>query len=152
MGIYKGRGAIHPGGFTIQRGQSVAPTASQRSGLRIPCAAGYGYFLGIMIGFAKGGAGIWQATPTALSLPGIDWQKFPRNGMKRWIAVLRFTLGSVFGILGFGTISTALFPFRGQTVGLGILLLIIGTFIALGTLSPLRKPKHSQPPDDKKNP
>ncbi len=59
MGIYKGRGAIHPGGFTIQRGQSVAPTASQRSGLRIPCAAGYGYFLGIMIGFAKGGAGIW---------------------------------------------------------------------------------------------
>ncbi|WP_053960441.1 hypothetical protein [Sulfobacillus thermosulfidooxidans] len=66
--------------------------------------------------------------------------------MKRWLAIIRFTLGSVFGILGFGTISTAIFPFRAKIMGLGLLFLVIGTFITLGTLSPLRKPKPPKSP------
>ncbi|MCL4494523.1 MAG: hypothetical protein M1294_06855 [Firmicutes bacterium] len=68
--------------------------------------------------------------------------------MKRWVATLRFTLGSVFGIVGFGMISLALFPFNSPKVLIGVLLLVIGTFITLGTLSPLRKPPDAPKPKD----
>lgn len=56
----------------------------------------------------------------------------------RLMALLRMTVGSVLGILGFGTLSLALMPFNGGGLLLGLGELVLGTFLALGVLSPLR--------------
>lgn len=58
--------------------------------------------------------------------------------LERVVALLRMTLGSVLGIVGFGTLSLALMTFNGGGLLLGLGELAVGTFLALGVLSPLR--------------
>ncbi len=70
--------------------------------------------------------------------------------MKRWMTTLRFTVGSVLGIMGFGLISRSIFPFESQGILIGIAILVFGTFITLGTLSPLRKPPETSKTDKDK--
>ncbi len=47
-------------------------------------------------------------------------------------------LGSLLGILGFGRISLALFPFRPGALGVGLAEIILGTLLVLGIITPVR--------------
>ncbi|MCY0909978.1 MAG: hypothetical protein OWR62_16515, partial [Sulfobacillus thermotolerans] len=62
---------------------------------------------------------------------------------RRSLEMIRFALGSVLGILGFGTISLALFPFRAGTFFLGIGELGIGTVLALAVMAPVRRKRQN---------
>ncbi len=60
--------------------------------------------------------------------------------MKRRIGILRFVLGSVMGVFGLGLLGTAFFPIRWGALILGIVLLGLGLFLAVGTISTRRRP------------
>jgi len=47
-------------------------------------------------------------------------------------------VGSVIGIVGFGTLSLGFVQLSGGTMGLGVLEILAGTFLALGVMAPLR--------------
>jgi len=61
--------------------------------------------------------------------------------------LLRMSVGSVLGIIGFGTLSMGFVNLSGPRMLLGVVEILAGTFIALGVMSPLRKGKtqHTQP-------
>lgn len=55
--------------------------------------------------------------------------------------MLRMSLGSVLGIIGFGTLSMGFVSLSGAQMVLGVIEILVGVFFALGVLSPMRKPK-----------
>ena len=55
--------------------------------------------------------------------------------------LIRMSVGSVLGIIGFGTLSLGFVDLSGMRMALGVFEIFIGTFIALGVMSPLRKRK-----------
>jgi hypothetical protein len=61
---------------------------------------------------------------------------------KKGFDLTRMALGSLLGIVGFGTISLAILPFRGEQLGMGLGELALGTVLALGVLTPLRTARH----------
>ncbi|MCY0864976.1 MAG: hypothetical protein OWQ57_08505 [Sulfobacillus sp.] len=58
--------------------------------------------------------------------------------IRRIVALLRMIVGSVMGIVGFGTLSLGFVQLSGGTMGLGVLEILAGTFLALGVMAPLR--------------
>jgi hypothetical protein len=60
--------------------------------------------------------------------------------------LLRMVIGSALGILGFGTLSDGFVSLNARVMGLGILEIALGTFVALGVLAPLRPRKASRTP------
>lgn len=67
------------------------------------------------------------------------------GSLRKTFSLLRMAGGSVLGIAGFGTISLAIMPFRGEQLGLGLGELALGTVLALGVLTPLRTSRrHAQ--------
>ncbi len=48
---------------------------------------------------------------------------------------LRFSVGLALGILGFGAIGTSLFPLVWGSLLGGILLLLLGLFVSIGTIA-----------------
>ncbi|MCL4319547.1 MAG: hypothetical protein M1596_06640 [Firmicutes bacterium] len=56
--------------------------------------------------------------------------------------MLRMIVGSVLGILGFGTLSLGFEQLNGETMIVGVIGILLGTFIAMGVLAPLRR-KHN---------
>ncbi len=65
----------------------------------------------------------------------------PRN--KVW-HMLRMALGSVLGVIGFGTLSLGFVALNMPNMALGIGEILLGAFVALGVLSPLRRHKTAQ--------
>lgn len=65
------------------------------------------------------------------------------NG-KRFLVLLRMVLGSVLGIVGFGTLSLGFVGLSVARMGLGVLEILVGTFLALGVMAPLRKPRAAE--------
>jgi hypothetical protein len=61
----------------------------------------------------------------------------PRKGVP-WGATVRMVAGSAFGILGFGTLSAGFVQLNAATMGIGVLEVAVGTFLALGVMAPLR--------------
>lgn len=55
-------------------------------------------------------------------------------------AILRFAVGSALGIYGLGLIGRALIPLHWLALGLGLVLLAVGTLLSLGTLAAYRRP------------
>lgn len=55
---------------------------------------------------------------------------------------IRMVLGSILGIIGFGTLSMGFVGLRTAQMGLGLFEILLGMFLALGALSPMRKPSH----------
>ncbi len=62
----------------------------------------------------------------------------------RWFPALRALIGSVLGIIGFGTLSLGFAQWHISNLLLGLGEMLIGTFLALGVLTPLRR-RHSHP-------
>ncbi len=62
--------------------------------------------------------------------------------LKKGFDLTRMGVGSILGIVGFGTISLSILPFRGGQLGLGLGELALGTVLALGVLTPLRTARH----------
>lgn len=52
--------------------------------------------------------------------------------------LLRMAVGSALGILGFGTLSAGFVQLNGAVMGLGVLMIALGTILALGVMAPLR--------------
>ncbi len=59
--------------------------------------------------------------------------------MKRFFAMGRFALGSTLGIGGLGLMGQTVFPLRLAPFIIGVGLLCVGLFLALGTLSAVRR-------------
>ncbi len=59
--------------------------------------------------------------------------------LDRIIHLLRMSLGSVLGIIGFGTLSMGFVHLSPGQLTLGLCEILLGTFVALGTMAPLRK-------------
>lgn len=59
--------------------------------------------------------------------------------MKRSYAAFRFSLGSGLGILGLGLMGRGGWPFQATPFLSGVLLLVVGSVMALGVVSPIRK-------------
>ncbi len=55
---------------------------------------------------------------------------------------IRMVLGSILGIIGFGTLSMGFVRLSVAQMGLGIIEILLGVFLALGALSPMRKSSH----------
>ena len=53
--------------------------------------------------------------------------------------LIRMMVGSVLGIIGFGTLSLGFVNLSGGRMAFGVLEILLGTFVALGVMSPLRK-------------
>lgn len=60
--------------------------------------------------------------------------------MTRRVGILRFALGSVMGVLGFGLMGVSVFPLRWSPLILGVILMGIGLFLAVGTMT-ARRPR-----------
>ena len=60
--------------------------------------------------------------------------------MTRRVGILRFALGSVMGVLGFGLMGVSVFPVRWRPLILGVILMGIGIFLAVGTMT-ARRPR-----------
>jgi hypothetical protein len=60
--------------------------------------------------------------------------------MTRRVGILRFALGSVMGVLGFGLMGVSVFPVRWRPLILGVILMGIGLFLAVGTMT-ARRPR-----------
>lgn len=78
-----------------------------------------------------------------------------KNRLKQAFGILRLALGSILGIVGFGTISLGLLPFKASAFGTGVGELAVGTVLALGVLTPMRGRRPAPPPKgipDKKPP
>lgn len=52
---------------------------------------------------------------------------------------LRMVLGSILGIIGFGTLSMGFVGLSAGQMGLGVFEILLGVFLALGALAPMRK-------------
>jgi hypothetical protein len=63
-----------------------------------------------------------------------------RKSRAPWGATLRMVGGSVLGILGFGTLSVGFEQLAARTMAMGGLEILLGTFLALGVMAPLRRP------------
>ncbi|WP_243239884.1 hypothetical protein [Sulfobacillus harzensis] len=57
-------------------------------------------------------------------------------------SMIRMVLGSILGIIGFGTLSMGFVGLNGAQMGLGVFEILLGVFLALGALSPMRKASH----------
>lgn len=55
--------------------------------------------------------------------------------MKRRIGILRFVLGSVVGVFGFGLLGVSVIPIHWRPLILGLVLLGLGLLLAVGTVS-----------------
>lgn len=66
-----------------------------------------------------------------------------RPSPRKWLAMLRMIVGSVLGILGFGTLSIGFEQLNGVIMIVGVIAILLGTFIAMGVLAPLRQGKHN---------
>lgn len=70
------------------------------------------------------------------------------DGRQIW-ALVRMVVGSVIGIVGFGTLSMGFVRLSGAVMGQGVLEILLGTFIAMGVLAPIRigrtRPKAAPP-------
>ncbi len=55
---------------------------------------------------------------------------------------LRMILGSILGIIGFGTLSMGFVGLNPSRMAFGVAEILLGVFISLGVMSPLRK-RHS---------
>lgn len=55
--------------------------------------------------------------------------------------MLRMSIGSVLGIIGFGTLSMGFVSLSGIQMAVGVLEILAGVFFALGVLAPMRKHK-----------
>lgn len=51
----------------------------------------------------------------------------------------RMAVGTVLGIIGFGTLSLAFVHLSLEGMAMGLFEILAGTFVALGVMSPLRK-------------
>ena len=60
-----------------------------------------------------------------------------------WGAAIRMMIGSLLGVLGFGTLSEGFVNLNGQTMLIGAASILVGTFLALGVLGPLRRRRSS---------
>lgn len=58
-----------------------------------------------------------------------------------WV-LLRMSVGSVLGIVGFGTLSFGFVGLSAPEMLLGVFEILAGSFLALGVMTPLRKPRH----------
>jgi len=65
-------------------------------------------------------------------------------GTRRIWVLLRMSVGSVLGIVGFGTLSLGFVNLDTPRMGLGVLEILLGTFLALGVMAPLRKSKRTE--------
>ncbi|NMP24933.1 hypothetical protein [Sulfobacillus harzensis] len=55
--------------------------------------------------------------------------------MKRRIGILRFILGSVMGVLGFGLMGVSVVPVRWGSLALGVVMMGLGLLLAVGTVT-----------------
>ncbi|MCY0879907.1 MAG: hypothetical protein OWU84_13335 [Firmicutes bacterium] len=56
-------------------------------------------------------------------------------------SLLRMSVGSVLGIIGFGTLSMGFVELSVPEMAIGVFEILLGAFIALGVMAPLRKHK-----------
>ncbi len=61
--------------------------------------------------------------------------------LKQIVHLFRMSLGSVLGIVGFGTLSLGFVHLSYEGLTLGLFEILFGAFVTLGVLTPLRKPK-----------
>lgn len=61
--------------------------------------------------------------------------------MKRYLGILRFVIGSVVGVTGFGLMGVSVLPFRWGPLILGVVMMGIGLLLAVGTVT-AREPRH----------
>lgn len=61
------------------------------------------------------------------------------------VAMMRFVAGSVLGILGFGQMGRAVADGRPAHLAWGLLLLLVGVGLALGTVAARRSPPPAPP-------
>lgn len=54
-------------------------------------------------------------------------------------SLARMIIGSVIGVIGFGTLSLAFVHLSAGGLAAGLVEILVGAFIALGVMSPLRK-------------
>ncbi|MHB1954956.1 MAG: hypothetical protein ACYCOU_14565 [Sulfobacillus sp.] len=59
--------------------------------------------------------------------------------MKRWTGPARFAVGSAIGIGGLGLMGRSVFPWHANALITGVVMLLVGVFLALGTFT--RRPK-----------
>jgi hypothetical protein len=69
----------------------------------------------------------------------------PKRGTP-WGATLRMAGGSALGIFGFGTLSVGFEQLALRTMAMGGIEILLGTFLALGVMAPLRRPARSAAP------
>ena len=55
-------------------------------------------------------------------------------------ALIRLVAGLVLGVLGFGTVSLGVVNLSAASIALGLGEIAVGGFVALGVLTPMRKP------------
>lgn len=60
--------------------------------------------------------------------------------MSRRVAFLRFGVGSVLGVMGFGLIGESVLPIRWGSLALGVGMMLFGLLLAVGSIS-ARKPR-----------
>lgn len=58
--------------------------------------------------------------------------------------LIRMSVGSVVGIIGFGTLSFGFVDLSVPRMLFGVVEILAGTFLALGVMAPLRKSKGSE--------
>lgn len=68
----------------------------------------------------------------------------------RAVATLKMASGSVAGVLGFATLSSGFVGLNGGTMALGVGEILLGTFLAMGVMVPLR-PQRSEMLKTRKN-
>lgn len=56
------------------------------------------------------------------------------------VPLIRLVVGLVLGVLGFGTVSLGVVHLSEASIALGIGEIAVGGFVALGVLTPLRRP------------
>lgn len=52
--------------------------------------------------------------------------------------LIRMVVGSALGIIGFGTLSSGFVDLSAPTMVIGLIEILVGTFVTLGVLTPLR--------------
>ncbi len=52
--------------------------------------------------------------------------------------LIRMVVGSALGIIGFGTLSSGFVDLSAPTMVIGLIEILVGTFVTLGVLAPLR--------------
>ncbi len=61
----------------------------------------------------------------------------------RWWAFVRMVLGSIIGVIGFGTLSYGFIYLSLGRSALGVVEILFGAWIAMGVMAPLRKHRTS---------